>query len=166
MKFTKRLITRAYCFIIIMAMILSLSSSLIVTAIDTIEDLIADAVAIPGKQELLALEEVTTDVFGEREINTCGYLYNLDDSADYIYVAFTTGEYAIFAKQTMEMLEYNLAGTLPYDTTAQKYYVGPNNYLQKSNNTFYHALTGTELQITAAEAQAVAQQTRAAITNT
>ena len=53
-------------------------------------------------------------VFENQDISSCEYLYNLDDSADYIYVEFEKGGYALLTYQTMELMEYSLQGKLPY----------------------------------------------------
>lgn len=54
-------------------------------------------------------------LFSKKTIEETGYLYNLDESADYVYVDFAgcTG-YAIFAEETMELLEYATVGVLTY----------------------------------------------------
>jgi hypothetical protein len=57
-------------------------------------------------------------------IRSCEYVYNLDESADYIYVEFESGGYALFANETMEMMEYSLQESLPYQTNSKKYYAG------------------------------------------
>ena len=71
--------------------------------------------------------------FSNKTISFCEYIYNLDDSPDYIYIAFEEGGYALFSSITMEMMEYSLQGELPYSKSATRdYYAGPTNYLQKA----------------------------------
>jgi hypothetical protein len=53
-------------------------------------------------------------MFSNKTIATTGYLYNFDGSADYIYIIFAgTAGYAIFAEETMELLEYAAEGSFP-----------------------------------------------------
>lgn len=60
------------------------------------------------------------------------YIYNLDDSADYIYVEFNEGGYAIFSNFSFEMMEYSLQGSLPYFNFDNKnYYAGLQIILKK-----------------------------------
>lgn len=78
-------------------------------------------------------------IFSDRPIEESGYLYNYDDSADYLYADFADNMgYAIFANETMEVLEYSLEGDFPYDThkNTKRYYGGPNMYFFKSNDKF------------------------------
>lgn len=102
--------------------------------------------------------------FAGKTIGFSKYIYNLDDSADYIYVAFEDGGYAIFARDTMELMEYSLQGALPYsNSTAQEYYAGPANYLQKRDSKFVSMKTGQVIAISREEAVAFSQQTRSSI---
>lgn len=62
-------------------------------------------------------------VFEKNSIRSHELIYNLDDSADYLYVEFEQGGYAVFATQTMEMMEYSLQGSIPYSiSNSRKYY--------------------------------------------
>ena len=106
------------------------------------------------------IEEFVKPIFGDRAIKTCEYLYNLDDSSDYIYVEFETGGYVVYAKETMEMMEYSLKGGLPYTSTAKKYYAGPSNYFHKSSEQFHDILSGQKITIKESEMKEVAQQVR------
>lgn len=94
------------------------------------------------------IEEVSNALLGDVSIAKCEYLYSLDDSADYIYVEFENGGYAIYLKQTMEMLEYSAKGTLKYaGFTSKKYYGGPNIYLVKDNDSFFDTVSNQEIKI-------------------
>lgn len=109
--------------------------------------------------------ETLQSAFSNKTVRECEYVYNLDDSADYIYVEFENGGYALFSRETMEMMEYSLQGTLPYSNSSTKdYYAGPSNYLQKIDSKFINALTNEQLDITADEALKFAQQVRTSIT--
>lgn len=111
------------------------------------------------------IEDFVKPVFGDRQIRSCEYIYNLDDNADYIYVEFEAGGYVVYAKETMEMMEYSPQGSLPYDGVSAKYYAGPNNYLQKQSGQFYHTITGERIALSEAEIQRFAQQTRTCVTS-
>ncbi len=103
-------------------------------------------------------------IFEKNTIKTYELIYNLDDSADYFYVEFEKGGYAVFATKTMEMMEYSLQGRIPYTTSnSKKYYAGPSNYLQKSNDKFIDVSTGTQLDISTLEAKEYAEKTREAL---
>ncbi len=103
-------------------------------------------------------------IFEKNTIKTYELIYNLDDSADYIYVEFEQGGYAVFATKTMEMMEYSLQGRIPYTTSnSKKYYAGPTNYLQKINNDFINVSTGVKLNISSLEAKEYAEKTREAL---
>lgn len=106
-------------------------------------------------------------VFENQDISSCEYLYNLDDSADYIYVEFEKGGYALLTYQTMELMEYSLQGKLPYsDNLSKKYYAGPSNYLYKNDNQFVNAITGEKIAINKSDINQYANNIRTNIINT
>lgn len=85
-----------------------------------------------------SVEDVVNELFNDLQIKDCNYLYNLDDRPDYIYVEFQEGGYAIFFKETMELLEYSAQGTLEYsNSNSIRYYGGPGSYLIKLNGECY-----------------------------
>lgn len=95
------------------------------------------------------IEKVSYNLLGDVTVKKSEYLYNLDDSADYIYVEFNNGGYAVFLKQTMEMLEYSARGNLDYDTSSsKKYYAGPGSYLIKDNDYFIDKISNQRFNIT------------------
>lgn len=95
------------------------------------------------------IEKITKDLLGDVTIEKSEYLYNLDDSADYIYVEFNNGGYAVFLKQTMEMLEYSARGKLDYaGYTSKKYYAGPSSYLIKEDDCFIDTISNQRVGIT------------------
>lgn len=111
-------------------------------------------------------ENTLQSAFSNKTIRACEYVYNLDDAADYIYVEFEEGGYALFARETMEMMEYSLQGTLPYsDSSIRNYYAGPSNYLQKINAKFIDMKTNKPLDITPEDAIAFSQQVRTHVKN-
>ena len=83
------------------------------------------------------IARVSEELFGDKSIQKSDYLYNFDDAADYVYVEYLDGGYAVFLKQTMELMEYSACGKLGYlDSLQRKYYGGPGSYLLKDNNYF------------------------------
>lgn len=173
MKRTKRRIKVSISFLLAFCMLFSICSlggSFAVTAIMPEDISTLHELTETEKVELSTyktkIEDFVQSVFGKRQISSCEYIYNLDDSADYICVTFESGGYVIYAKETMEMLEYNLEGSLPYDKTAsKKYYAGPTNYLQKQNNQFCNMLSGEKISLSQEEIQTFSQQARASVTN-
>lgn len=106
-------------------------------------------------------------VFEKNSICSHELIYNLDDSADYLYVEFERGGYAVFATQTMEMMEYSLEGSIPFSiSNSRKYYAGPANYLQKFNDIFVNVSTGIQLDISSLEAKEFAEKTREVLVET
>ncbi len=105
------------------------------------------------------VEDVTNNIFGEKEIQSIEYLYGFDDSPDYIYVDFADYGYAVYFSETMELMEYSPIGNLPYENeSAQKYYGGPSNYFGKKDDRFVNAVTGDDLHLTKDEAGAYSRQ--------
>ena len=99
--------------------------------------------------------------FAGKTVSFSKYIYNLDDSVDYIYVAFKEGGYVVFVRGTMEMMEYSLQGALPYSNSAtQEYYAGPVNYLQKRDSKFANIQTGEVIAISREEAVTFSERTR------
>jgi len=116
-------------------------------------------------EELLQEESSSVyDLFSKKKIETTGYLFNYDESADYIYVDFadSTG-YAVFTEETMELLEYTTVGNFPYKVTDSiMYYGGPSAYYTKSGEQFVNTITNEQFSISAAEAEMIAESTRQA----
>ena len=107
------------------------------------------------------IEKLSQEMFGDVRIATEEPLYNLDDSPDFIYVEFTNSGYAVFAAESLELLEYSAQGSLPYqDIGARRYYNGPKNYLAKLNDQFVNEVTNESFTITATEAKAHLQAIR------
>ncbi len=152
MKKLRRTLRAVISFVLTLSMLLTICSmsgvSMIYAAIAE-EEIASYNITEAEKIELdsyaTKIEDFVEPLFGKRQISSCEYMYNLDESADYICVEFETGGYVIYVKETMEMMEYNLQGRLPYDAAAKKYYAGPSNYLQKANSQFYDTITGARL---------------------
>ncbi len=101
------------------------------------------------------------ETLGSVTLRSSEYMYNLDDSADYIYVEFEEGGYAVLLKQTMELLEYSYNGELKYtDNTGKKYYGGPSRYYYRDSDCFIDVNSGASVEISKEYAIAYAQSTR------
>ena len=110
----------------------------------------------------LSIENATREIFGDQKIKSTEYLHNYDDSTDYIYIDFEEYGYAVFFKDTLEMLEYSPQGNLPYqNSTAKRYYGGPANYLYKENDMFRNVATGEVMTMSAIDAKSYSNDMRA-----
>lgn len=95
-----------------------------------------------NSSEVYTLEDVINEMFDDVILKKSEYLYSLDEIEDFIYVEFENGGYAVFFKETMELLECSMQGIINYPNTASsKYYVGPNNYFFKSDNKYINVQT-------------------------
>ena len=107
------------------------------------------------------IELISQEMFGDVRISSEEFLYNLDDSPDFIYVDFEDSGYAIFAADSLELLEYSANGSLPYqDTRARRYYNGPKAYLNKEGEQFINIITAETFSLSVNEAKARSQKTR------
>ena len=124
-------------------------------------NIFASAAEVNDIEQTVTIEEISKDVLGDVSIRKTEILYNLDDSADYVYVEFEGGGYAVFLKQTMEMMEYSMRGSLTYDNSiSKKYYGGPGYYLIKDNNCFVDTSTNQRIQIADEELQLYSSEIR------
>lgn len=84
-----------------------------------------------------------SDIILDTEIEDEGYLYNYDDSIDYIYIDFIGSKgYVILLEETLEIVEYATQGEFPYkNIEVNKYYGGPNAYFVKNGKLFQDILT-------------------------
>lgn len=84
------------------------------------------------------IKEIVQSILGNKKIKTCEYLKSLDEAQNYVYVVFKESGYAIFDRETKEMLEYSQSKLLPYDFgNDDKYYAGPSNYYTKFNEQYF-----------------------------
>jgi len=114
-----------------------------------------EAVQNIEKADAQNIDTVSRGIFGDVKIRSSEYLYNLNDSPDYIYVDFEDYGYVVYFRDTMEMMEYAPLGSLPYqDTRARRYYCGPTNYFNKEDEFFINTVTNESFSITRAEAEA------------
>jgi len=143
-----------------LALVICLAASLFAVFSGTIVTVFADE-----KENDICFHDVETishEIFGDIEINSSEYLYNLDDSADFIYVDFENYGYVVYLKETMEMLEYASQGSLPYSgTESRKYYAGSANYLTRtSNEQFFNAYSGETIYVSDVIARSFSQSIR------
>ncbi len=66
------------------------------------------------------IEKISQELFGKVIIGSKEFLFNLDESPDFIYVDFTNYGYAVFAAENLELLEYAAQGSLPYQNTRSR----------------------------------------------
>jgi hypothetical protein len=52
--------------------------------------------------DTMNIENVTQALFGDKQINKTEYLYNLNDSPDFVYVEFSDYGYAVYLRETAE----------------------------------------------------------------
>ena len=71
------------------------------------------------------------------------YLQGLDGEEDYILVQRENGGYAIFEKESMEVIEYSNLSSTPYQASlTERYYAGPANYYEKKDGKVKNIHTG------------------------
>ena len=106
--------------------------------------------------------QALSNLFLKKEVDDMGYMFNYDDSVDFIYADFKgSSGYIIFAEETLEILEYTTNGDFPYvDDEDKKYYGGPGAYLTKRGNMFIDAITNEFFTLSENDAIAYAQITR------
>lgn len=110
------------------------------------------------------VDRMSQELFGNVRIEGKEFLYNLDDSPDFIHVSFAGTGYAVFAAESLELMEYSPQGSLPFKNgQSQRYYSGPQNYYTKSAGQFVNAISGTTLSISTTEAKSHSQRIRQAI---
>lgn len=91
------------------------------------------------------IQEISENLFGNLSVKSVEYLYNLDDSPDYVYATFENCGYAVYSSDTLDLLEYSLEGNLPYPSGNKKYYSGPTQYINRTEGTYKNISTGEVL---------------------
>ena len=105
--------------------------------------------------------KISRELLGNVIIGSQEFLFNLDESPDFIYVDFTNSGYAVFAADSLEVLEFAAQGSLPYQNTrGRRYYNGPKGYYTKRNEQFVNEVTNESFVISASEARASSQAIR------
>ena len=76
------------------------------------------------------------------------YLQGLDGNEDYIIAQRDCGGYAIFEKESMEIIEYSSLGNSPYSNIKKEdtYYAGPINYYKKEKGEVKNIHTGKSIK--------------------
>lgn len=109
---------------------------------------------------MLTVLEKATELFmaDEKTPQKAYYLKSPDDSDDFVIVEFKQRGYAVFYKETMELLEYCPDEKSPYNKGAKKsYYTGPGGYYTKETDGYRHTLSNelTVIEDPASVSQAV-----------
>ncbi len=95
------------------------------------------------KNQLSVFENLTHEIFGGVKVQSCEYLYGLDEEPDYIYVDLLDQGYVIYHEDTMDILEYSLNGDSPYENIKEKkYYAGPTSYFIKDGEEYVDLSNG------------------------
>lgn len=103
-------------------------------------------------QELLDAEDITRYIFNTNDANIeeqnkgstiakrgyldASFLKGADGNEDFIIVECESGGYAIYERETMELIEYSNSDKSPYTsiTKSNRRYLGPANYYKKNND--------------------------------
>lgn len=91
---------------------------------------------------LITFEEITKEILqSEHNSKSEGYMYasylkGLDGFNDYVLVECDTGGYAIYEKESMEIIQYSDTNNSPFlDVSKEnRYYGGPANYYRQKEN--------------------------------
>lgn len=109
--------------------------------------------------DTMNIENVTQALFGDKQINKTEYLYNLNDLPDFVYVEFSDCGYAVYLRETAELLEYAPSGSLPFSSNkTRNYYGGPTNYFGKYGDQFIDLSTDEIFYVSNAEKQGFSQE--------
>ena len=147
-KISKKLFLFAFCFIIIVLGFTLLNPTKAAFAATASNEEQEISRAEPTSAQIYTVERTVSELFEDAKISESEYLYNLDGASDYIYVEFENGGYAVFLKDTMEMMEYSVQGCLDYSNMQGiKYYGGPGTYLIKKDDYFVDTISQEHLYI-------------------
>ncbi len=114
-----------------------------------------------SKTKVYDINKLTEDLFGDVKIVKSEILYNYDDSSDYIYLEFKDNGYAIFLRETMELMEYSPQGSINFpDNDSIHYYGGPGSYLKKQDGIFVDLFTQEKYYISEENAKLSANNIR------
>lgn len=124
----------------------------------------AEEIHIEKQESLLSKDSNETtlqSILKSKTINYGEYLYNLDESPDYIYLEFAEGGYVVLSCITEEIMEYSPLGTLPFSDSLDKdYYAGPLNYFHKNENYFTNLLSNETIEINLSQVEEFSEKTR------
>lgn len=119
----------------------------------------------PSNTEISDIKSLTQSMFGDVEIKSSEYLFNLDGVPDYIYVEFENSGYAVYYKDTLELLEYSAKDSLIYpNNQTYKYYGGPGKYFTKQGECFEDLINGEIFKISLNSAKSYSNDVRNMLT--
>lgn len=111
--------------------------------------------------QMMRVDEMSRQLFGDVEIESIEYLYNYDEQPDYLYVNYCDYGYAVFLREGLNLLEYAPDGELPYtETKGKKIYGGPTNYFEKEDEQYIDVVSGESFSIETSEANNFADNLR------
>ena len=87
------------------------------------------------------MQELVSEMFKGKTIARAEPLYSLDGSEDFVCTEFNEGGYAVFYKESMELLEQSSTGRILKDDGQKLYYGGPADYYSKSGKVFQNIKT-------------------------
>lgn len=127
--------------------VVALSSIFVFGSSDFVDSKLQNAEAITKK--IFASNAKSEDVNIEEKLYQMNaeYLMGLDGEKDYVLVQRNGGGYAIFDKESMELMEYSDDGESPYCKagTSEIYYAGPANYYHKKGGEVKNLFTGEKM---------------------
>lgn len=152
----------AFVFLLLLAIGANFLPTIAFAQTDTSDKVLLSAEKGNPVETNYTVEKVVADLFGnDAKIAYGEFLYNFDQSSDYVYVEFENTGYAVFLKETMELLEFSPTGKLCYpEIMSFKYYGGPGSYYYKRNNYFVDAMTNEQFYVSETEACAYASDIR------
>lgn len=117
----------------------------------------ADKVLLNAEEITKKLLEVGLAEDEELGYISTSYVKGLDGNEDYILAVCETGGYAIYEKETYELIEYSPIGTSPYNQIAENdsYYAGPVNYFKKVDNNYESLTTHEKISVSSGKAIAL-----------
>lgn len=111
--------------------------------------------------QMMRVDELSRQLFGDVKIESIEYLYNYDEQPDYLYVNYCDYGYAVFLREGLNLLEYAPDGELPYtETKGKKIYGGPTNYFEKEDEQYIDVVSGESFSILTSEANNFADNLR------
>ena len=111
-------------------------------------------------------EDISNDGYNSYSITYIGYMYNYDDSDDYLYVEFNYNSFAVYWKNSLELLEFidnNILGE--YIKYYKIYYFGPQSYYLKNGEVFESIFDHVSIEISPTECISKADKIREMFNN-
>lgn len=122
----------------IVSLVLAISivgSTFILSSFDEVDETLKNATAIAEK--LFSVDKIKEEDDKEKYIAS-SYIKGLDGEESYILSESIAGGYAIFEKESMELIEYSAVGSSPYDSivVSERSYAGPGSYFEEEEEYF------------------------------